>query len=147
MDVKYNLPKPTQAELDVLEVLWENGPATVRQVNDALNGKHAGFPGEDSQSNPGPRGRETGYTTTLKIMQIMHQKGLLDRKEEGRTHIYSPQVGQRQARQQLLDKFMETTFKGSATSLIMQALGSAKPSTEELKQIRRLLDKIERSKK
>src|SRR3546814_2747514 len=89
--------------MEVLEFLWEQGSATVRQVNDRINQR-----------------RETGYTTTLKIMQIMHAKGMLERIEEGRTHIYTPLVGERQTRQKLLDRFLETTFRGSAASLVLQ---------------------------
>src|SRR5690606_24932061 len=97
MKERSDIPKPTEAEMEVLEILWAQGAATVRQVNEQINER-----------------RETGYTTTLKIMQIMHAKGMLARKEEGRTHIYTPLVGEQQTRQQLLDRFLETTFRGSA---------------------------------
>lgn len=130
MENKKSSIKPTEAELEVLEILWEQGTATVRQVNDLIN-----------------RRRETGYTTTLKIMQIMHAKGMLGRREEGRMHIYTPLVEERQTRQQLLEKFVETTFRGSAANMVMQALGNTTTTKDELKQIRRLLDQLEGGKK
>lgn len=122
--------RPTEAELEILEVIWEAGKATVRQVNDRINQR-----------------KETGYTTTLKIMQIMHTKGMLSRIEEGRTHIYTPVANEEETRQQLLEKFMETSFRGSAASLVMQALGNGETTTEELNQIRQLLDQLEGGKK
>lgn len=121
-----NHRKPTEAELEVLEILWENGPATVRQVNDRVNQR-----------------RETGYTTTLKIMQIMHNKGMLRRKEDGRMHIYQALLEEQATRQRLLDNFLETSFRGSAANLAMQALGNGAPTKDELKQIRQLLDQLE----
>ena len=124
------IPKPTEAELGVLEVLWKHGPSTVRQVNDLINER-----------------RETGYTTTLKIMQIMHAKGMLAREEEGRMHIYRPLASEKQTKQQLLDKFLQTAFRGSAASMVMQALGSAETTKDELKQIRNLLDQLEGGRK
>src|SRR3546814_4661451 len=126
MKEQSDIPKPTDSEMEVLEFLWEQGSATVRQVNDRINQR-----------------RETGYTTTLKIMQIMHAKGMLERIEEGRTHIYTPLVGERQTRQKLLDRFLETTFRGSAASLVLQALGTTHTTRDELTQIRRLLDQLE----
>src|SRR3546814_2364678 len=91
--------------MEVLEFLWEQGSATVRQVNDRINQRW-----------------ETGYTTTLKIMQIMHAKGMLERIEEGRTHIYTPLVGERQTRQKLLDRFLETTFRSEEHTSELQSL-------------------------
>lgn len=119
------MTKPTDSELEILQVLWEGGPATVRQVNDHLS-----------------RTKDVGYTTTLKLMQIMHEKGLLSRTEEGRSHLYAPRVGEQETRQTLLDRFVETTFRGSAASLVMQALGNASTSPEELEEIQRLLDRL-----
>lgn len=126
MSVMKNNIKPTEAELEILEVLWDEGPATVRQVNELLNKR-----------------RETGYTTTLKMMQIMYGKGLLSRKESGRTHVYTALAGEKETRQHLLEKFMETSFRGSAASLVMHALGNGAATGDELKQIRRLLDQLE----
>lgn len=130
MEKLKNRTKPTEAELEILEVLWKYGPATVRQVNDLVNQQ-----------------REAGYTTTLKIMQIMHAKGMLSRMEEGRTHIYTPLAQEQETKQHLLEKFLETSFRGSAASLVMQALGKGNTTKEELKQIRQLLDQLEGGKK
>ena len=119
-------PKPTASELEILSVLWENGPSTVRFVNDKLNEK-----------------KTVGYTTTLKFLQIMTDKGLVTRESEGRTHIYSPALKEDRARTQLLDKLLDTAFGGSASKLVMQALGNYKSSREELDEIRALIDKLE----
>ncbi len=119
--------KPTDAELEILHVLWANGPATVRQVNEIL-GQH----------------RDIGYTTTLKFMQIMHEKGLLTREETARSHIYTAAVTQADTQQTLVDRFVETAFKGSASTLVMQVLGQHKTSPEELAEIRELLDRLEK---
>lgn len=117
--------KPTDAELNILQVLWSHGPATVRQVHDALS-----------------RDRDVGYTTTLKFMQIMHEKGLLTRQEEGRGHIYTPAVSEAETQQTLLDKLVDTAFRGSASTLVMQALGNRQTSREELDEIKKLLDQL-----
>jgi len=121
------LPRPTDSELEILQVLWHNGPATVRFINDELNRK-----------------KQTGYTTTLKIMQIMIGKGLLQREEEGRKHIYSAVLQEEETRNLLLGKFLESAFEGSAMKLVMQALGNHKASPEELSQLKELIDKIEK---
>ncbi|MEM7038327.1 MAG: BlaI/MecI/CopY family transcriptional regulator [Bacteroidota bacterium] len=118
--------RPTESELEILQILWESGPATVRTVNDALNAK-----------------REVGYTTTLKMMQIMKDKGLLTRERNGKTHIYQPAVAQETTRKALLDRFVENTFGGSAMQLVMQALGNGKTSAADIDQIRAYLDEIE----
>lgn len=123
-------PKPTESELEILQVLWQHGPSTVRFINDKLNEK-----------------RETGYTTTLKIMQIMTAKNLLVREEDGRTHVYKAAIKEAETQQLLLDKFLDTTFRGSAARLVMQALGNAKPSQEELEEIKKLIRKMEGGKK
>lgn len=122
--------KPTKTELEILEILWEHGPLTVRQVNEEVN-----------------RQRTTGYTSTLKIMQIMHEKGMLSRTEEGRSHIYTPLVREAETRQHLFEKFLKSSFQGSAARLVMHALGSGKTTKDELKQIRQLLDELEGGKK
>ena len=120
-------PKPTDAELEVLQVLWQHGPATVRLVNEQLSER-----------------REVGYTTTLKIMQLMLEKGLVQRDDEGRSHVYRAAVRERDTQRQLLDRFVEATFGGSALKLVMQALGGhRRTSPDELAQIRRLLNDIE----
>ncbi|GAB3898272.1 hypothetical protein GCM10028825_47250 [Spirosoma agri] len=121
------LMKPTDAELEILHVLWTNGPSTVRQVLDQL-----------SQS------RDIGYTTALKLMQIMHEKGLLRRDEDARSHTYSAAVTQEETQRGLVDRFVETAFRGSASKLVMQVLGQHKTSREELDEIKRLLNDLNR---
>ncbi|QKZ11877.1 BlaI/MecI/CopY family transcriptional regulator [Spirosoma sp. KUDC1026] len=118
--------KPTDSELEILQVLWANGPSTVRQVHDKL-----------SQS------REIGYTTALKLMQIMHEKGLLTRDEDNRSHTYTAAVDEEATQQSLLDRFVETAFRGSASKLVMQLLGQHKASKEELDEIKNLLNQID----
>ncbi|MCG8384568.1 MAG: BlaI/MecI/CopY family transcriptional regulator [Cytophagales bacterium] len=118
--------KPTEKELEILQVLWTQGPATVRAVNDRLG-----------------KGREIGYTTTLKLMQIMFDKGLVSRQKEGKTHIYSAEISEEKTQNQLLDRLLDTAFKGSAMKLVMQALGHKKPSKEELEEIRKYIDQLE----
>jgi len=121
-------PKPTDAELEILQVLWQHGPSTVRAVNDHLSQR---------------RQAEVGYTTTLKILQLMRDKGLVRRDDADRSHVYRAAVREQETQSLLLDKFVEATFGGSALKLVMQALGSRSTSDEELAQIRRLLNDIE----
>lgn len=119
-------PRPTDSELSILRVLWGRGPSTVREVQEVLN-----------------RERPTGYTTVLKLMQIMTDKGLVVRDESQRTHVYRPRVPAEKTQQQLVADLLDRAFAGSADKLVMQAL-SAKPiSKQELAQIRALLDEIE----
>ncbi|MDX1907593.1 MAG: BlaI/MecI/CopY family transcriptional regulator [Bacteroidia bacterium] len=118
--------KPTDAELEILQVLWRHGPSTVRFVNDQMSQQ-----------------REIGYTTTLKLMQIMAEKGLLYRDTRDKTHVYHAQVSQADTQQQLLDRLLDSAFQGSAMNLVMQALGSHKTSPAELEEIRRFLDSLE----
>ena len=119
--------KPTDAELEILHVIWLNGPVSVRFVNDELNRK-----------------KMVGYTTTLKIMQIMTEKGLLKRSEEGRKHIYNVVLKEKETKNLLLDKFVKTAFGGSAMDLVMQALGNHKTTPDELEELKALIDKIEK---
>ena len=119
-------PKPTESELEILHVLWQHGPGTVRFINDQLSQR-----------------REVGYTTTLKILQLMHEKGIVSRDDSSRTHVYAAAVRERETQGLLLDKFVESTFGGSAMKLVMQALGNRSTSREELAQIRTLLTEIE----
>lgn len=121
--------KPTESELEILSVLWKTGPSTVRTVNEILSEK-----------------REVGYTTTLKFMQIMTDKGLLERDENSRTHIYKPLILQEEVQSHLLDRLLQTAFGGSAKKLIMQALGNHEASTEELEEIKELIKKLEEEK-
>jgi predicted transcriptional regulator len=118
--------KPTESELGILQVLWDRGPSTVRQINDRHNNT-----------------KEVGYTTTLKTLQIMTEKGLVTRIKDGRNHIYSAAVEQNTAQQQLLDRLLMGVFGGSAKKLVMQALGNHHPSKKELEEIRRYIDKLE----
>jgi len=127
---KKQLPKPTEAELEILQVIWRLGPSIVKSVNQIIC-----------------KNREVGYTTTLKLMQIMFDKGLLNRKRDGKTHIYASAVSQEKTQRQLLDKFVDAAYQGSAMNLVMQLLGNRKSSKKELDQIRDYLDKIESDQK
>ncbi|RYU79760.1 BlaI/MecI/CopY family transcriptional regulator [Hymenobacter persicinus] len=123
---KSPIPKPTESELEILQVLWQQGPTTVRAVNDELSRK-----------------RDVGYTTTLKLLQLMLDKGLVLRDDDSRTHVYRAAVRQEETQSLLLDRFVEATFGGSAMKLVMQALGNRRTSKEELAQIRSLLNDME----
>lgn len=120
------IDKPTESELEILKVLWSVGASTVRQVNDRLN-----------------ETREVGYTTTLKIMQIMAQKKLVNRDESARTHVYSAAVNEGDIKNALIDRLMDTAFSGSASQLVMQALGRGKASQQELDKIKDLIKELE----
>jgi len=122
--------KPTEAELDILSILWEQGPCSVRYVNDKLN-----------------MTRRVGYTTTLKQLQIMYEKELVSRTSDGRTHIYAADRGKEETQKQLLDRVMKTAFGGSASKLVMQVLGNHTSSQKELEEIKALIDKLEEDKK
>ena len=123
--------KPTEAELEILQVLWQHGPATVREVHDRLADRR----------NAGRR--DVGYTTTLKNMQNMVQKRLLLRDDAPRSHVYVAAIRQEDTQQMLLDRFLNTAFGGSASQLVMQALGHQKTTPEELQQIKALIDHLE----
>ncbi len=124
---KTDLPRPTEGELEILKVLWERGPSTVRDVFEAL-----------TQIRP------TGYTTVLKLLQIMTEKGLVLRDEEQRAHVYHPRVPQEQTQRQFLGDILERVFDGSPSQLVMQALSSKRTSPAELAKIREMLDEIEK---
>lgn len=117
---------PTAAELEILNVLWEAQPLTVKDVHDKLT-----------------ETKEVGYTTTLKIMQNMLGKGLLSREPNGKSHLYSTTFKQEETRGKLLDRFLESTFSGSASSLVMQLLGNKRTSKKELDEIKRIIDQME----
>jgi len=117
------LPRPTDAELAILRVLWDRGPATVRQVHEAL-----------------ARARETGYTTTLKLMQIMAEKGLVTRDEAARTHVYAARLTRDETQQQLVSDLLDRAFGGSATALVLQALKAGEASAADLNEIQALID-------
>ncbi len=119
--------KPTAAELEVLAILWEMREASVRQVHEQLS-----------------QDKETGYTTTLKIMQNMHGKGLVTRDEKKRSHVYAAAVSQQDTQESLVKTFIRKAFGGSTNKLVMQALGQSEPSKEEIEEIRAFLDKMEK---
>jgi len=121
--------KPTDGELEILQVLWHEGEAAVRTVNERLNAAVT---------------HEVGYTTTLKQMQIMHDKNVLTRRAEGKTHFYRAAVTQADTQGQLVDRLLEKAFGGSAMNLVMQALGNRTSSREERDEIRAFLDKLEK---
>ena len=129
--MKNKIPKPTEAELEILLILWAQGPSSVRFVNEKLN------------SERGPGQKEVGYTTTLKLMQIMTEKGLVDRNTSNRTHIYHAIASEEDTQQKLLKKFVDTTFRGSAMKLVMQALGNHEASKAELDEIKALIQRME----
>ncbi|OOG69537.1 BlaI/MecI/CopY family transcriptional regulator [Algoriphagus sp. A40] len=124
------MSKPTEAELEILSLLWELKEASVRQIHERL-----------------AETKETGYTTTLKIMQIMHAKGMVIRDEENRTHIYRPATNQKETQKSLLKNLMSTAFGGSSKVLVMQALGQDNPSKDEIDEIRAFLDQLENNPK
>jgi BlaI family penicillinase repressor len=119
--------KPTESELEILQILWEKGNATVREVHEEL-----------------ARTKDVGYTTTLKLMQIMHEKGIVKRDESMRTHVYQSAVNKEKTQKHLLGKMIDTLFGGSSTQLVLQALGSGeqKVTAEELEQIQLLLNNL-----
>ncbi|MCW5556410.1 MAG: BlaI/MecI/CopY family transcriptional regulator [Verrucomicrobiae bacterium] len=119
-----SLPRPTEAELGILRVLWRRGPSTVRQVTGEL-------------------GAETGYTTALKLLQIMTEKGLVVRDDSERTHVFAPAIPEEATQRQLLEDLLERAFGGSAQKLVLQALAGRRPSPAELAELRRLLDSLE----
>jgi predicted transcriptional regulator len=122
------LPRPTDGELAILRVLWNRGPSTVRQVHDVLS-----------------RDRPTTYTTALKLLQIMTEKGLVTRDESDRTHVYEARLSEEQTQRQLVRDLLDRAFGGSASKLVMQALASRRATAEELAEIRRLIDTAHRS--
>lgn len=119
-------PRPTDAELAILGILWDRGPSTVREVHDALASRQA-----------------TGYTTVLKLMQIMTEKGLVIRDERQRAHVYEARYSEERTQRQLLADLADRAFRGSPARLVMQALSGRRTSPEELNEIRALLEKLE----
>lgn len=117
--------KPTESELEILQILWAKGLATVREVH------------EDLASS-----KDVGYTTTLKLMQIMHEKGLVKRDDSMRTHVYQAAVNKERTQKHLLGKMIDSLFGGSPTQLVIQALGEHKASPEELEKIQALLNEL-----
>jgi BlaI family transcriptional regulator, penicillinase repressor len=117
--------KPTESELEILRVLWERGEATVREVHEELS-----------------KSKDAGYTTTLKLMQIMNEKGMVQRDESNKTHKYVPLISRENTQKQFMGKMIDTLFQGSSTQLVMQALGNHKTSKEELEEIQKLIDNL-----
>ena len=123
---KLAIPLPTEAELEILNMLWANGPSTVREVHTALSGK------------------QTGYTTVLKQMQVMAEKGLLTRSERFRSHVYEVRIPKERTQQLLAKNLLQRAFDGSTKNLVLGALSSQKVSTAELGEIRRMLEEFEK---
>ena len=123
--VRYKHPKPTDRELTILQILWDNGPSTVRQVNEAMN-----------------KDEDTGYTTTLKLMQIMTEKGLLRRDDSQFKHIFKPAITEEKTQKQLVGDLLERAFSGSAEKLVMRALSAKKVSKKELAGIKKMIDEF-----
>ncbi len=119
--------RPTDRELTILQILWDNGPSTVREVNESMN-----------------KDEDTGYTTTLKLMQIMTEKGLLHRDDSQFKHIYKPAITEEKTQKQLVGDLLERAFSGSAEKLVMRALSAKKVSDKELAGIRKMLDEFRR---
>ncbi|RFZ91767.1 BlaI/MecI/CopY family transcriptional regulator [Mucilaginibacter conchicola] len=118
--------KPTESELEILQIIWRRGQCSVRDVHDEL-----------AQS------KDAGYTTTLKLMQIMHDKGLVERDTTAKTHLYKALITREQAQQGALDKILSTVFKGSTADLVIQALGQHRASKDEIDAIKNFLDGFE----
>jgi BlaI family transcriptional regulator, penicillinase repressor len=119
--------KPTESELEILQVLWERGTASVRDVHEEL-----------------AKMKDVGYTTTLKLMQIMHEKGIVRRDDSFKTHIYQAAVSKEKTQKHLLGKMIDTLFGGSSTELVIQALGNHKASPLELDEIQQLLNNLKK---
>ena len=123
---KNRIPKPSERELEILRVLWERGPSTVREVHEILDAEE-----------------KRGYTTTLKFMQIMAEKGLVVRDESRWAHVYEAGVTEEAAHRQLVTDLLDRAFAGSAQKLVLQALSAKRASPEEIREIRRVLDEME----
>jgi BlaI family transcriptional regulator, penicillinase repressor len=124
--MKAETVKPTDKEMEILHILWQRKEVSVKEVHEQLGGE-----------------TNNGYTTILKIMQIMNEKGLVTRQKNGKLHLYKAVTSPENTKTQLLDKMINTVFQGSASQMVMSALGNGKPSKEELKEIRSYLDQLE----
>lgn len=122
--------KPTDGELEILNILWQRGPSTVREVHEELE-----------------KSKDAGYTTTLKLMQIMHEKQLLKRDTGNRSHVYEPNLSQDKAQGAIVRKVIDSVFNGSAAQLVMQALGTHKANKDEIDAIKKYLDEVSRKMK
>jgi BlaI family penicillinase repressor len=118
--------KPTEKELEILQILWQKGPVAVKDVHEEMGGEEA-----------------NGYTTILKLLQIMHEKGLVTRQKSGKLHLYEAIASQESTQQQMIDKIISTVFQGSAAQLVMSALGNKRSSKAELLEIKKYLEKLE----
>jgi BlaI family transcriptional regulator, penicillinase repressor len=118
--------KPTEKELEILGIIWEKSAASVKDVHESMGGEKA-----------------NGYTTILKLMQIMHEKGLVTRQKSGKLHLYTAVPTLENTRQQMVDKMIDTVFQGSAAQLVMSALGNGKSSKAELEEIKKYLENLE----
>jgi BlaI family transcriptional regulator, penicillinase repressor len=125
-----NVPKPTEKELEILRIVWEKGAISVKDVHEHLGGDEI-----------------NGYTTILKLMQIMHEKGHLARQKSGKLHLYKAIATQENTQQQLLNRMIDTVFSGSAADLVMSALGNRKSSKDDLQAIREYIDQLEKGEK
>ncbi len=119
--------KPTESELEILQILWQRDFSTVRDVHEVLS-----------------KTKETGYTTTLKLMQIMFEKKLVTRDDSAKTHVYQPAISRQKTQKQFLDKMINGLFSGSSTQLVLQALGNQKASKNELEEIQKYLDDLKK---
>lgn len=124
--MKQETSKATEKELEILQIIWKKGAVSVKDVHEAMGGDD-----------------ENGYTTILKLMQIMHEKGLVTRQKSGKLHLYEAVPTLEKTQQQILDKMIQTVFHGSATQLVMSALGNKRSSKEELQEIKKYLEKLE----
>lgn len=122
--------KPTDGELEILNILWKKGPCTVREIHEEVE-----------------KTKEAGYTTTLKLMQIMLDKMMLTRDASSKTHIYTAAISQEQTQGQIVQRMIDTVFDGSAMQLVMQALGNTRTTKDELEQIKQYLDQMEQQQK
>jgi len=127
MSAKKTAAKPTNKELEILHILWEKGSCSVKDVHEALGGD-----------------QQNGYTTILKFLQIMFEKNIVSRQKNGKMHVYKAVANKENTKQQAIDKIIETVFEGSSSQLVMSALGNGKSSREELIEIRKYLDQLEK---
>ena len=124
---KQKAVRPTESELEILQVLWDKENATVREVHEILS-----------------LSKDAGYTTTLKLLQIMHEKGLVSRNDSSKTHIYQPAVSREKTQKHFVGKMINNLFSGSPAQLVMQALGNHKASRDELEEIQKLLNSLKK---
>jgi predicted transcriptional regulator len=121
-----NIIKPTDSELEILNILWEKGQATVKEVNEEIN-----------------KTKESGYTTTLKLLQIMHEKGLVSRYPTGKQHVYQAKIEEEKAQKDILNGFMQNLYRGNAMKMVMQILGNHNTTKDELEQLRQVINSLE----